>query len=75
MHTCFLPDSAKGTSEVTQNAQFILTGLRVDTETMSHSDSNVSSEMHGGHRRLCLITSLELELLDGNISLIPTAYM
>ena len=24
----FLPESAKGTSEVTQNAQFILSGLR-----------------------------------------------
>ena len=44
MHTFFLPGIAKGTSEVTQNAQFILRGLiPIPQNILSfHSDSDPS---------------------------------
>ncbi len=34
----FLPESAKGTSEVTQNAQFILRGPRIDSIPESNKE-------------------------------------
>ncbi len=44
----FLPESVKGTSEVTQNAQFILSGLRLYSE-IDHTYLSIEAQCVSHH--------------------------